>query len=287
MNELRKNFILLVLYLLMIFSIGEVFDDFELIFQFPSHFYFLIVAVVALNLFVPRLSWMSVTTLLAFWAMVFAAIAYSYVRVNGMQYIQILAIEFILIEVAVWMSYQLNQHLRTAESLLDSLATATYNNRTLDLRQATERIEIEMTRSRRHHRPLSVILIKPEQISSNKDQQAYQLMREDLLRHFAAARIGQIMTNELRQTDLILRAPEGHFIVLCAETNRENSTILAQRIEQIIRQTVGASVEWSVASFPDEALTFEELLNRAEANLAKHAATHPIPVPEFQQAERN
>lgn len=288
MNELRKSFILLVLYLLLIFALSEVFDDFELIFQFPSHFYFLIVAVVFTNLFVPRLSWVSVTTLLGFWAIVFFVIAYFYVKVNGPQYLQILGVEFILIEVAVWMSYELNMQLRSAESVIESLATATYANRTLDLREASERIEVEMTRSRRHHRPLSVILLKPETITPQEDQKAYKLLRQDLLRHFAAARIGQVMTNQLRQTDLILRAPEGHFVVLCVETNRENSIVLAERIEGAVEKAMGASVTWSVASFPDEALTFEELLNKAKRNLS--AAPGPsfsrASMPEYHEAEK-
>lgn len=288
MDELKKNFVLLVSYLLLVFSLGEVFSDYGAIFQFPSHFYFLIVLVVFTNLFVPRLSWMSVNALLGFWAVTFLVVAYFYVRVNGLAYIQILGVEFILVEVAVWISYQLNVQLRLAQSLMDSLASATYTNRTMDLRQATERIEIEMTRSRRHHRPLSVLVFKPEEPSSQENQQAYKLMQQDLLRHFMAARIGQIMTNELRQTDLILRTPEGHFVILCAETTRENSKLLAERINEALTKIMGTSMEWSVASFPDEALTFDELLNTAKTKLSS-VKGHPFKksnVPHLQDAEK-
>lgn len=288
MNELRISFTLLALYLLALFAVGEVFDDYGLIFKFPSHFYFLLVAVVGVNLFVPRLSWMSVTALMGFWSLIFFVVASLYVQVNGTSTLQILGIEFILIQVAVWMSCNLNSQMRAVETLMENLASATYTNRTLDLRQAAERIKVEMTRSRRHHRPLSVILIEPEKITANEDQQAYKLMREDLLRHFAAARIGQIMTNEVRQTDLILRAPEGHFIVLCTETPRENSIVLAERLQEAIQKGIGASVLWSVASFPDEALTFEELLNKAQSELGKsrREASLSVKVPNDEQAEK-
>lgn len=267
MSDLKKTFILLVLYLLMVFSLDELYIDYGAVFQFPSHFYFLIVAVVFTNLFVPRLSWMSVTTLLGFWAVVFFIFAYFYIQVNGVAYLQILGVEFIFIEVAVWISYHLNTQLKASESLMESLASATYTNRTINLRQATERIDVEMTRSRRHHRPLSVLLFKPEEISSEENQKAYKLMRQDLLKHFVAARIGQIMTNELRQTDLIMRTHDGYFVILCAETTKENSSLLAKRIEESVTTSMSASAQWSVASFPDEALTFEELYNKAKANL--------------------
>lgn len=285
MNELRKIFVLLVLYLLLVFSVGELFSDYGVVFQFPSHFYFLIVAVVFTNLFVPRLSWMSVTTLLGFWAIVFFVVAYFYVSVNGPEYIQILGVEFILIEVAVWMSYQLNIQLRAAESIMESLAYSTYTNRTINLRQATERIEVEMTRSRRHHRPLSVILFKPEDISSKEKQESYELMRDDLMKHFVAARIGQIMTNELRQTDLILRDPNGYFVVMCAETTRESSILLAKRIQAAVSSNMGASAQWSIASFPEEALTFDELLNQAKANITPDKNHQLSSVQNYQDVE--
>ncbi|GAB4494208.1 MAG: hypothetical protein Fur0016_00030 [Anaerolineales bacterium] len=285
MNELRKIFVLLVLYLLLVFSVGEIFSDYGMVFQFPSHFYFLIVAVVFTNLFVPRLSWMSVTTLLGFWAMIFFIVAYFYTRVNGLEYIQILGVEFILIEVAVWMSYQLNMQLRATESLMESLAYSTYTNRTVNLRQATERIEVEMMRSRRHHRPLSLILFRTEEISSKEKKESYELMRDDLLKHFVNARIGQIMTNELRQTDLILRDPNGYFVIMCAETTKESSILLAKRIQAAISSNMGTSAQWSIASFPEEALTFDELLNQAKANLKPNQNHQVANVKSYQDVE--
>lgn len=285
MNELKRIFVLLVLYLLLVFSLDELFSDYEIIFQFPSHFIFLIVAVVFTTLFVPRLNWMSVTTLLGFWAIVFFVVAYFYTSVNGLENAQLLGVEFILIEVAVWISYQLNVQLKSAESIMESLAYSTYTNRTINLRQATERIEVEMTRSRRHHRPLSVIFFKPEEISSKGNQEIYQLMRDDLLKHFVAARIGQIMTNELRQTDLILRDPDGYFVIMCAETTRENSLLLAERIQAAVSANIGASANWSIASFPEEALTFDELLSQAKANMASGKNQPLSSLKKYQDAE--
>lgn len=267
MNELKKNFVLLVLYLLMIFTIQQLYYGDEPIFQFPSHFYFLIVFVVFGCLFVPRLRWMSFTTLMAFWAIMFFLVVYFYTRINGYYNLQILAIEFILIEVAVWISFQTNIQLGLAESLMDNLASATYANRTIDLRAATDRIDLELTRSRRHHRPLTVLVIEPEQVSIRDDQEAYKLLRHDLLRHFVHARIGQIVTDRVRQTDLIMRDANGRFVILCAETSKESSNLLGERIETAIVESMGASVAWSVASFPEEALTFDELIQKAKQNM--------------------
>jgi GGDEF domain-containing protein len=270
MNQLKKTFVLLVLYLLMIFAIDEFYYANRAIFQFPTHFDFLIVIVVFSTLLVPRLRWMSLGALLAFWAIVFGITAYSYIQVNGQGNVQLLFVEFILIEVAVWIAYQVNTQLSLAETIMDNLASSTYQNRTIDMANATDRIDVELTRSRRHNRPMSVLLIEPEKVANeNENQQAYQLMRHDLLKHFVEARIGQIITNRARQTDIIIRGHNGRFIILCAETPKENSAVLAERIEESLREGMGASLKWSIASFPDEAVTFDELLQKANEKLTQ------------------
>jgi hypothetical protein len=48
--------------------------------------------------------------------------------------------------------------------------------------------------------------------------------------------------------------------VLCPETDTTDIIFLAQRISQIVEDRTGLQVNCGIASFPDEALTFEDLL---------------------------
>jgi len=54
---------------------------------------------------------------------------------------------------------------------------------------------------------------------------------------------------------------------LCPETNAASSEILRQRIQTAVKSSLGVSLTIGVASFPDDALTFEELLHKASAKL--------------------
>jgi GGDEF domain-containing protein len=269
MNELKKTFVLLVLFLLLVFLLEHIYYGDQALIIFPSHFYFFIVFAVLSTVVVPNLRWLSFYNLLIFWAIMFMIVAGIYFAINGYDKLQIIAIEFLLVEVSILIAYQVNLQLASAESLMDGLALNVYPNRTYTLQSSTERIDVELTRSRRHQRPLTVLVLEPEKVSDEAGQEAYKSLRQDLLRHFVDARLGQLIAERARQTDMILRDRDGKFIILCAETDEENSTILAQRIQQAAQQSMSASLRWGTAVFPKQALTFDELVQKAKENLSE------------------
>jgi len=62
---------------------------------------------------------------------------------------------------------------------------------------------------------------------------------------------------------LLIRDHIGRFVVLCPETDLENAVFLAGRTRKIVEERTGLHVHCGAASFPDEALTFEDLLHLA------------------------
>ncbi len=80
-----------------------------------------------------------------------------------------------------------------------------------------------------------------------------------------------------RPTDLVSRYKEGRFVVVLAECDKQGALALQKRIEQTIKEhefKVGKSVvkvalTYGVATYPDEAVTDEELLNKAEESMKR------------------
>jgi GGDEF domain-containing protein len=64
-----------------------------------------------------------------------------------------------------------------------------------------------------------------------------------------------------------MRDRRGRFIVLCPETDLENASLLARRITQAVSERTSLHVLWGVAAFPEEALTFDDLLQKARERL--------------------
>jgi hypothetical protein len=76
------------------------------------------------------------------------------------------------------------------------------------------------------------------------------------------------MQKHLRLMDLILEEEGGNknFIILCPEVDREGSAVIVERVEAVMNQ-VGIAVQCRIATFPEDALTFEGLVNQAKAKL--------------------
>ena len=86
---------------------------------------------------------------------------------------------------------------------------------------------------------------------------------------FTSARVGQIIDERIRQTDLVLRDKRWRFVVLCPETDLGAGLLLAKRITESVHEKTGLPILWGVAAFPEEALTFDDLLRKARERMTQ------------------
>jgi GGDEF domain-containing protein len=269
MTNLKRSFFGAAVYLAIIFVLGQAdYADRPLI-NFANYFYLAVLVAIPLTLFFPRISRIPVSVPLLFWAMVYILLLQlinrNYSANKGE--IPVIALEFMMLEVGVWFAHQLALQISHAESIMDALALSAFPNRARDIDSENQRIKIELTRSRRYHRPLSVVMIQSESDEETLTREAFKNIQHDLMSRFTSARVGQIIDDRIRQTDLVLRDYKGKFIVLCPETDLDNASLLARRIAQAIQERTSLRVLWGTAAFPEEALTFEDLLQRAHERL--------------------
>jgi len=287
MTNLKRSFFGAAVFLAVIFVLGQAdYADRPLI-NFANYFYLAVLVAMPLTLFFPKISRISVYTPLLFWALVYIILLQlidrNYSANKGE--LPVIALEFMLLEVGVWFAHQLALQISHAESIMDALALSAFPNRARDIESENQRIKIELTRSRRYHRPLSVVIIESESEDEKLTREAFKNIQHDLMSRFTSARVGQIIDDRIRQTDLVLRDYKGRFIVLCPETEFSNASLLAKRIAQAIKERTSLRVLWGVAAFPEEALTFEDLLQKARERLTESTAlpSEVVPVIESQQ----
>jgi GGDEF domain-containing protein len=226
--------------------------------------------VVLAGLYLPTISQLSIYIYLFFWAVVYGLVWFFYWRIQeSPSDFQILGIQLILMEISAGLAFDVGRHLSAMNNLFEGLSLTTYPNRTLELQKAETRISAELTRSRRYHHPLSLLIFELDKSRYKHKREKLDGLEKDLLQRFAIARIGQIISDGARETDLILRDQAGRFVLLCPETNMENSAVFGDRIRKAVVESMDTEVVWSSASFPDEALTFEELVERAEQRLVQ------------------
>ena len=257
------------------------------IINFASYFYLAVIVALPVTLFFPSIARVSVYMPLLVWLGVYLFL----LQINDRIYsadkgdLPVIVLEFVLLEVGVWFAHQLALQINHAESVMDALALSAFPNRARDIDLEHQRIKIELTRSRRYHRPLSLVVVQSESEDEMTARDMLKSIQNDLLSRFTSARVGQIIDDCIRQTDLVMRDRRGRFIVLCPETDLANASLLAKRIAQAVKSRTGLGVLWGVAAFPEEALTFDDLLQTARERLADSVLLTNEPVAAVETSE--
>jgi len=271
MTNLKRSFFWAAFYLAVIFVLGQTDYSGRPIINFASYFYLAVILAVPITLFFPGISRVSPFVPLFVWAGVYLVLLQIIDRSLSAKVgeFSVVVLEFVLLEAGVWFAYQLAVQLSHAESIMDALALTAFPNRAHDIDAENQRIKIELTRSRRYHRPLSLVVIESLGDDEKIAIEMLKGVQHDLMNRFTSARVGQIIDDRIRQTDLVLRDHRGRFVILCPETDLASAELLAKRIIHAIRERTDLDVLFGVSAFPDEALTFDDLLQKARERLAR------------------
>jgi GGDEF domain-containing protein len=269
-KSLRDSIVFLLAFFSIVFGIAQM-EGFETnVLNFQAAFFIMMAVATILGVLGPSRVKISIYSYLLLWTIFYVIIWAVYWRfLPHPRNLQELGIQFLLIEIGAGLSHVIGQNLSQVENLLEGLSSRTYPNRTLELAAARDRVSAELTRSRRYNRPLSVLVL--EFNNEEHEDKKTQIVQKDLLRRFTFAKVGQILGDLARQTDLILDDKTEHFIIVCPETDYQAVSILASRIRSAVKEQLHAWVNWGTASFPNEALTFDDLLKTAHNHIHRSA----------------
>lgn len=274
MSNLKQSIFWVTFYLAVIFVLAEFdFSDSPII-DFAKYFYFLVLVAVPATIFFPFISRASVMVPMFIWGAVYITLLQILDRAASApnSTFPIILLEFIFVEVGVWLACQLAYGISRAESVMDVMALSAFPSRTIDIENASKQIKIEITRSRRYHRPLGLIILQASSDETLSNTELVSAIKNDLSHRFSFARIGQVVDENVRQTDMVFRDRFNRFIVLCPETAYQNSQVLAKRLADSVYNRTNMVILWAAAAFPDDALSFDDLLDVANSKLA-HAIT--------------
>ncbi len=272
MTNLRRYFLWCALYLAMVFVLGQADYLGKPIINFASYFYLVAMIGVPVTLFFPSVTRVSTVVPLTVWAGVYVILTLLINRghsTTASNDLSVIVLEFILLEAGIWLAHQLAQQITHAESVMDELALDAFPHRAQELDEGSQRVKIEFNRSRRYRRPLSMLLMEVDPEYQKDNREVLKSVQYDIATRFTSARVGQIIDDRIRQTDLVMRDRRWCYVILCPETDRSAALLLATRIAEVVKAKTGLSILWGVAAFPEEALTFDDLLKKARARLTR------------------
>lgn len=275
-TNLRRYFLWCALYLALIFALGQ--SDYlsRPLINFASYFYLLAMIGVPATLFFPHITRVSAAVPMLIAACVYAILSFLIDRAHTTTSgdFAVIVLEFLLLELGIWVAYRLAEQISHAESVIDELAIEAFPHRAQELDEGSHRVRTEFNRSRRYHRPLSLLILDVDPQSHNDNGEVLKAIQYDIVNRFTVARVGQIIDDRLRQTDLVLRDRRWSYVIICPETDLPSALLLAHRISETVQAKTGLTIQWGAAAFPEEALTFDDLLKKARQRLTQ-GELHP------------
>lgn len=269
MTNLRRYFLWSALYLALVFVMGQADYLGRPIINFASYFYLVAMFGVPITLFFPYVTKVSTMVPMALWAGVYIVLTLfiNRARTTTSTDLSVVVLEFLLLELGIWCAHQLAQQITHAESVMDELAIDAFPHRAQELDEGSQRVKIEFNRSRRYRRPLSVLLMEVDPEHQKHNGEVLKSIQSDIVNRFTSARVGQIIDDRIRQTDLVLRDRRWCYVIICPETDLSSALLLAGRITAAVKEKTELDLLWGAASFPEEALTFDDLIQKARQRL--------------------
>lgn len=284
MRSLKIYFLLLFFTATLLFNIERLDLNQENILDIQTFVYFLAPLIITAIILIPFFGNYRVP-----WAMAFALGLYLVCKLLlfrerplfGGLYTYVSITEAAFLVVIAFLSHRLSHSIQQFQEGFTTM-TMHLNGRYLQnttVQQAA--IQREISRSRHYHRPLSVIVVKlDEETLEFALPTLFGELQKTLIHRFARLKLAQTMQKHLRVVDFILEeGGSNDFIIVCPEADGQGSSVIIERVQSVLNQS-GVSAKYSTATFPNEALTFEGLVNQAQTKLAHPENTPPEGIPD-------
>jgi hypothetical protein len=133
-------------------------------------------------------------------------------------------------------------------------------------------IQAEMNRSRHYNRSLSIILaaLEPDEVPLALPRMVAEA-QEKVIHQYLTARLAETIRGELRRMDMVLEdAKNNRVVVISPEVDDRGSFVLQERLQGSVQRSLGIQAKTGAATYPQVALTFEELVREAEMGMRQN-----------------
>jgi hypothetical protein len=283
--RLRQNILGVVLTLAALFAVGRVdFEGFNLD-NTPAGLLLLVTAGVLVIVATPRFARVSSAGLAGG-----AVLTYLLVKTwiaeppSGLYNAWVLAttVEAILTAATVLFAQQITTRMNEFE---DAVANITVGemSRVKSIDSVAEDISIEMSRARRHERPLTVtVLTVDPEVMQGSLHQIVQAVQRSMLERYVLSGIARLAAQKSRRGDIIVQdQANNRVIILSPEASPDQIESLAGRLRSTAYRSLGLPVRYGCAGFPQQALTFDDLVEQATRE-AHQSVRDPLMVQSLQ-----
>ncbi len=176
-------------------------------------------------------------------------------------------LEFLGVAITLVLTARLARGLTVAEDAIEELTLGPDREPAAPFSRTQGEMFREVRRARRYERPLSLLAVSAggAQPPPALAQMLEEARRESLER-YVALKMGALLDEQTSSSSVIASRGK-HFLVLLPESERMEAEQVAKRLGQAAAARYGMELRFGIASFPHQEITFDKLLETAEAEL--------------------
>ncbi len=274
MKRLMNAGIVLLVYLSLFLNIERL--DIQGWVPIETFVYVLTTLAVVLGLVVPVLRHQKLSYSLGFWALIFFLsknMLFDSQPMLGGKYTFITLLELLPYLLAVYLNKVFAVELNNAARLIDEAIVPQLSHQVYKFTKARPVIETEFMRSRRYDYPVCTLVVEPENGAGNwpldEDlERAVRAIEKRIREKYATTELAETIANFTRQTDFVVDMEiPGRFLLICPEITEENAAKFLVRLQERVNQSLGVRLRCGVATFPDDAPSFDGVLEIAVSRL--------------------
>lgn len=281
MLSLQRYFVLLIIWIAFFFNIERLHINKNALVNIAFPTYVLVAVLVILGLLVPHWHPTTLTPMFILALFSFAATKVLYDRPYwGDAYTYLTLFELGTVLISVVLAHRTGQLLADFGETAKSILLAGLDKRVYPPEQAQVIAKREMLSARRRNYPLSVMLIQADvegaQIKLSTTAQEIQRL---LAQRMGLLTLTRLLATNLRSSDSIVdESDQGRWLLMTAELDRTRASAILQRLNEQASTGLGIKFEFGIASYPEQGLTLEDLLSKAEQDLESNHDDRRDPV---------
>jgi len=254
-----------------------------------SYTYLFVALIIILILLLPKLRGPFFTLFMVFWVSLFLVLWYhlpvgrSLPVFEIQQVLTITVLAIIQISAIILTGLLVRQMNHALQEFEDVIADITFNHigaRPQPFLEAQGDMYRELKRARYYQRPLSVVALQVDEgeIEANIPK-IVEDVQQAMMKEYALAKIARILDSNLYDFNAIALR-DNCFVIILPETNTETVSDTIIRLEEVLKEEINITFQVGTASFPDQAVTFERLIERAIENIHRPEPATSATTPE-------
>ncbi len=251
---------------------------------FAPFFYGFLALCAVLLVLLPQLHRLSLQVLLAGTLLPYLVLEYFFGHAIGAQSLPITITEISALGLTVVMSTLTGRRLEELQETLTGLMIGEVSKEVEPFGTGQSLLYREIRRARRHQRPLALLAITAaddflkvaldQSVNRAPLNRFVEDVQHEIVKKYIFVHVSNLLIEELGDSAIVTQRDE-HFVTLLPETSREDLSSILKKLEVAAEEKLSLKLRIGIATFPDEEITFEALLERAEDGMRNPTVLSP------------